>query len=68
MLSLSFSITSHTYLGFTSTQVFERAGAIIDPKYHDSEDLSNRTNYDLEQVHAIAKVTVSTQAHGKVHD
>ncbi|KAG8751376.1 hypothetical protein FRC14_007952, partial [Serendipita sp. 396] len=44
--------------GFTSTQVFERAGGIIDPKYHNSGDLSNRTNYDLEQVHAIAKVTV----------
>ncbi|KIM33711.1 hypothetical protein M408DRAFT_59865 [Serendipita vermifera MAFF 305830] len=49
--------------GFTSTQVFERAGGIIDPKYHNSGDLSNRTNYDLEQVHAIAKVTLASLLH-----
>jgi hypothetical protein len=56
---------SHPHLGFTSTHVFERAGAIIDPKYHNSGDLSNRTNYDLGQVHAIAKVTVSTPSSWK---
>lgn len=44
--------------GFTSSAVFERAGGIIDPQYHGSGDLSDRTNYDLEQVHSIAKVTV----------
>jgi hypothetical protein len=48
-------------IGFTSTQVFERAGPIIDPFYHKSGDVSNRTDYDLDQVHAIAKVTVSTR-------
>ncbi|KAG8805461.1 hypothetical protein FRC17_005501 [Serendipita sp. 399] len=49
--------------GFTATQVFERAGGIIDPNYHNSGDLSNRTNYDIEQVHAIAKVTLASLLH-----
>ncbi|CAG7847752.1 Peptide hydrolase {ECO:0000256/RuleBase:RU361240} {ECO:0000256/RuleBase:RU361240} [Serendipita indica DSM 11827] len=49
--------------GFSATQVFERAGDIIDPMYHNSGDLSNRTNYDLNQVHSIAKVTLATLLH-----
>jgi hypothetical protein len=56
--SLSFALQL-TWIGFTATQVFERAGWIIDPQYHSSKDLSNRTNYDLDQVQSIAKVTVS---------
>ncbi|CAG8684229.1 10278_t:CDS:2, partial [Acaulospora colombiana] len=44
-----------TWIGFTATQVFERAGWIIDPHYHSSGDFSNRTNYDLDQVQSIAK-------------
>jgi hypothetical protein len=46
--------------GFPATQVFERAGPIIDPMYHNSGDLSNRDGYDLGQVYSIAKVTFAT--------
>ncbi|EJT99307.1 Zn-dependent exopeptidase [Dacryopinax primogenitus] len=43
--------------GYTATQVFERAGPIADPMYHNSGDFSNRTGYDVEQIRSIAKVT-----------
>jgi len=46
--------------GFPATQVFERAGPIIDPMYHNSGDVSNRTGYDLTQLLAITKVTFAT--------
>ncbi|KAG9088644.1 hypothetical protein FRC06_001938 [Ceratobasidium sp. 370] len=46
--------------GFPATQVFERAGPIIDPMYHNSGDLSDRSGYDLGQVRSIAKVTFAT--------
>ncbi|CAE6505379.1 unnamed protein product [Rhizoctonia solani] len=46
--------------GFPATQVFERAGPIIDPMYHNSGDLSERSGYDLGQVRSIAKVTFAT--------
>lgn len=54
--------------------MFERAGPIIDPQYHRSTcwrclsmgpdgtsglDLSERVNYDFNQLHTITKVTVS---------
>ncbi|WVW83924.1 hypothetical protein I302_105946 [Kwoniella bestiolae CBS 10118] len=45
--------------GFPATQVFERNGWIADPFYHNSGDLSQRDNYDFEQVVSIAKVTLS---------
>ncbi|GJJ16060.1 hypothetical protein Clacol_010339 [Clathrus columnatus] len=45
--------------GFASTQVFERAGFIADPMYHNSGDLSRREGYDFEQIRSIAKVTFS---------
>ncbi|KAF8584439.1 Zn-dependent exopeptidase [Ramaria rubella] len=50
-------------LGFPATQVFERAGPIVDPMYHNSGDLSNRTGYDLEQVRSITKATFATLLH-----
>jgi len=46
--------------GFPATQVFERAGPIADPMYHNSGDLSDREGYDLDQVKAIAKVQMAT--------
>ncbi|KAF8595976.1 Zn-dependent exopeptidase [Ceratobasidium sp. AG-I] len=46
--------------GFPATQVFERAGPIIDPMYHNSGDLSSRSGYDLGQVRSIARVTFAT--------
>ncbi|KAF8327748.1 uncharacterized protein EI90DRAFT_3066877 [Cantharellus anzutake] len=46
--------------GFPATQVFERAGPILDPMYHNSGDLSKREGYDLQQVRSIAKVTFSS--------
>jgi hypothetical protein len=44
---------------FPATQVFERAGWIADPMYHNSGDLSDREGYDFEQIASIAKVTMS---------
>ncbi|KAL0945519.1 hypothetical protein HGRIS_001001 [Hohenbuehelia grisea] len=49
--------------GFAATQVFERAGPIADPMYHNSGDLSERKGYDLEQVKSIAKVQLATLLH-----
>ncbi|KZT61658.1 Zn-dependent exopeptidase [Calocera cornea HHB12733] len=46
--------------GYTATQVFERAGPIVDPMYHNSGDLSNRTGFDVEQIRSIAKVTFAS--------
>ncbi|KAG8872802.1 hypothetical protein FRB97_007347 [Tulasnella sp. 331] len=46
--------------GFAATQLFERAGPIIDPMYHNSRDLSNRPGYDFEQLLAISKVALAT--------
>ncbi|KAF8076678.1 hypothetical protein FPV67DRAFT_1405797 [Lyophyllum atratum] len=41
--------------GFPATQVFERAGPIMDPMYHNSGDVSGRVGYDFEQLKSIAK-------------
>ncbi|CAL1697870.1 unnamed protein product [Somion occarium] len=49
--------------GFPASQVFERAGPIADPMYHNSGDLSDRPGYDLEQVKSIAKVQFATLLH-----
>ncbi|KAI5120014.1 hypothetical protein M0805_008475 [Coniferiporia weirii] len=49
--------------GASSTQVFERAGPIVDPMYHNSGDLSDRIGYDLEQAKSIAKVQFATLLH-----
>ncbi|KAH8093872.1 Zn-dependent exopeptidase [Cristinia sonorae] len=46
--------------GFPATQVFERAGPIVDPMYHNSGDVSDREGYDFEQVRSIAKVQFAT--------
>ncbi|KAG8903483.1 hypothetical protein FRB99_003226 [Tulasnella sp. 403] len=46
--------------GFPATWVFERAGPIIDPMYHNSGDVSNRTGYDFSQLLSITKVTLAT--------
>jgi len=49
--------------GFPSTQVFERAGRIADPMYHNSGDLSDREGYDFDQLKSIAKVQFATLLH-----
>ena len=49
--------------GFVATQVFERAGPIVDPMYHNSGDVVNRTGYDVEQIRSIAKATLATVLH-----
>jgi len=49
--------------GFPATQVFERAGPIADPMYHNSGDLSDREGYDFDQLYAIAKVQFATILH-----
>ncbi|KAH7096202.1 hypothetical protein BKA62DRAFT_676069 [Auriculariales sp. MPI-PUGE-AT-0066] len=41
--------------GFVATQVFERAGPIADPMYHNSGDLVEREGYDVDQIRSIAK-------------
>ena len=50
--------------GFVATQVFERAGPIADPMYHNSGDLVGREGYDVDQIRSIAKVTLATVLHG----
>ncbi|KAH9046878.1 Zn-dependent exopeptidase [Lactarius hengduanensis] len=54
---------SFHYQGFPATQVFERAGPIADPMYHNSGDLSDREGYDFEQLKSIAKVQFATLLH-----
>jgi hypothetical protein len=54
---------SFHYEGFPATQVFERAGRIADPMYHNSGDLSDREGYDIEQLKSIAKVQFATLLH-----
>ncbi|KAJ7284063.1 Zn-dependent exopeptidase [Mycena rebaudengoi] len=49
--------------GFPATQVFERAGPIVDPMYHNSGDLSDRDAYDFDQIKSIAKVQFATLLH-----
>ncbi|KAG9311067.1 hypothetical protein JVU11DRAFT_8972 [Chiua virens] len=49
--------------GYAATQVFERAGPIADPMYHNSGDLSDRPGYDLEQVRYISRVQFATLLH-----
>ncbi|KJA29635.1 hypothetical protein HYPSUDRAFT_152557 [Hypholoma sublateritium FD-334 SS-4] len=49
--------------GFAATQVFERAGPIADPMYHNSGDLSDREGYDFDQLFAIAKVQFASVLH-----
>ncbi|KAG8979322.1 hypothetical protein FRB94_011718 [Tulasnella sp. JGI-2019a] len=46
--------------GFPATQLFERAGPIIDPAYHTSGDISDREGYDFVQLLAITKVAFAT--------
>jgi hypothetical protein len=54
--------------GFPATQVFERAGPIADPMYHNSGDLSDREGYSFEQLYAIAKVQFATILHATGFD
>lgn len=49
--------------GFPATHVFERAGLIADPMYHNSGDVSDRVGYDFEQLANIAKVQFATLLH-----
>ncbi|KAF9238331.1 hypothetical protein BU15DRAFT_62539 [Melanogaster broomeanus] len=54
--------------GYPATQVFERAGRIADPMYHNSGDVSDRPGYDLSQVRSIAKVQFATLLHAAGFD
>ncbi|KLO16666.1 Zn-dependent exopeptidase [Schizopora paradoxa] len=54
--------------GFAASQLFERAGPIADPMYHNSGDLSEREGYDLHQLRSIAKVQLSTLLHAAGFD
>ncbi|KAF8556754.1 Zn-dependent exopeptidase [Imleria badia] len=49
--------------GYAATQVFERAGPIADPMYHNSGDVSERPGYDLDQVRYISRVQFATLLH-----
>ncbi|KAI0029712.1 hypothetical protein K488DRAFT_55777 [Vararia minispora EC-137] len=50
--------------GFPATHVFERAGPIADPMYHNSGDLSDRAGYDFDQLKSIAKFATLLHAAG----
>ncbi|OSX56694.1 hypothetical protein POSPLADRAFT_1186519 [Postia placenta MAD-698-R-SB12] len=54
--------------GFPATQIFERAGPVADPMYHNSGDLSDRPGYDFEQLRSIAKVQFATLLHAAGFD
>ncbi|KAI5985696.1 hypothetical protein EDC04DRAFT_2873646 [Pisolithus marmoratus] len=54
--------------GYPATHLFERAGPIADPMYHNSGDLSDRLGYDLNQVHSICKVQFTTLLHAAGFD
>jgi len=54
---------SFHFQGFPATQLFERAGLIADPMYHNSGDVSDRIGYDLDQLGSIAKVQFATLLH-----
>ncbi|SCZ96720.1 BZ3500_MvSof-1268-A1-R1_Chr4-1g06653 [Microbotryum saponariae] len=47
-------------VGYASTWVFERNGAIRDPCYHNSCDLSAREGYNFDQVHGTARAVLAT--------
>jgi len=49
--------------GFAATHLFERAGPIADPMYHNSGDLSEREGFDFFQIRSIAKVEMATILH-----
>jgi Zn-dependent M28 family amino/carboxypeptidase len=49
--------------GFPATHLFERAGPIKDPMYHNSGDFSEREGFDLYQIRSIAKVQLATLLH-----
>ncbi|GJJ11731.1 hypothetical protein Clacol_005969 [Clathrus columnatus] len=49
--------------GYAAMQIFERAGPIIDPMYHNSGDLSDREGYDFKQIRSIAKVNLAVALH-----
>ncbi|KAF7775732.1 hypothetical protein Agabi119p4_4125 [Agaricus bisporus var. burnettii] len=50
-------------LGYPGTQVFERAGPIADPMYHNSGDLSERPGFSFDQLYGISKVQFATLLH-----
>jgi len=49
--------------GFPATQLFERAGPIADPMYHNTGDISEREGFDFSQLRSIAKVQLATLLH-----
>jgi len=49
--------------GFPATQMFERAGPIADPMYHNTGDVSDRDGFDFNQLRSIAKVQLATLLH-----
>ena len=49
--------------GFPATQLFERAGPIADPMYHNTGDISDRKGFDFNQLRSIAKVQLATLLH-----
>ncbi|KAF8130298.1 hypothetical protein EV363DRAFT_1399468 [Boletus edulis] len=49
--------------GYPATQVFERAGPIADPMYHNSGDVSDRPGYDFNQVRYVSRVQFATLLH-----
>ncbi|KZV61772.1 Zn-dependent exopeptidase [Peniophora sp. CONT] len=44
--------------GFPATWIYESAGPVIDPMYHNSGDLSDRIGYDFNQLRSAVKVMV----------
>ncbi|GAA5971635.1 hypothetical protein JCM8115_005890 [Rhodotorula mucilaginosa] len=51
---------SYVAQGYPATWIFERNGAIADPCYHNSCDVSRREGYSFEQIAAHTKVAFAT--------
>ncbi|VDB87359.1 unnamed protein product [Peniophora sp. CBMAI 1063] len=49
--------------GFPATWIYESAGPVIDPMYHNSGDLSDRIGYDFSQLRSAVKVMFATILH-----
>lgn len=46
-------------VGYPATWVFERNGPIRDPKYHNSQDTTQRPGYDFDQIGATGRVVLA---------
>ena len=49
--------------GFPATLLFECAGSIADPAYHDTGDVNNHESFDFGQLRSVTKVQLAALLH-----